>query len=42
MNVFLFLTIMNACIYELKVLTNSRVFLWFSCSTVSMSCVVLS
>jgi hypothetical protein len=42
MNVFLFLTAINACIYALKAFTDSRVSLWSSCSTANTSCVDLS
>jgi hypothetical protein len=41
MNLFLFLTVRNACICALKVFTNSHISLWFSCSTASTSFVVL-
>jgi hypothetical protein len=41
-NVFVFLTAINACICALEAFNDSRVSLWSSCSTTSMSYVVLS
>jgi hypothetical protein len=41
MNLFLFFTVRNTCICALKVFTNSRVTLCFSCSTANTSFIVL-